>query len=205
MIQQSLARWKFYLLIWEDWQLEQVWKRGFFCFWFFLLFIFLKLLTWEDYQFRHSIMSNSLRPHESQHARPLCPSPSPGVHSNSCPSHRWCHPAISSSFFPFTSCPQSLPASKSFPMSQLFTWGGQSTGVSALTSVLPMNTQDWSPLGWTGWISLQSKGLSRVFSNTTVQKHQFFGAQPFSQSNSHIHTWVLEKPQPWLDGPLLAK
>jgi len=130
-------------------------------------------------------MSNSLWPHESQHARPPCPSPTPGVHSNSRPSSRWCHPAISSSVVPFSSCPQSLPASESFPMSQLFTWGGQSTGVSASTSVLPMNTQDWSPLEWTGWISLQSKGLSRVFSNTTVQKHQFFGAQLSSQSNSH--------------------
>ena len=105
--------------------------------------------------------------------------------------------AISSSVVPFSSCPQSLPASESFPMSQLFTCGGQSTGVSALASVLPKNTQDWSPLGWTDWISLQSKGLSRVFSNTTVQKHQFFSTQPSSQSNSRIHTWPLEKPQPW--------
>ena len=110
-----------------------------------------------------------------------------------CPLSQWCHPAISSSVVPFSSCPQSLPASESFPMSQLFTWSGQSTGVSALASVLPMNTQDWSPLGWTGWISLQSKGLSRVFSNTTVQKQQSFGAQLSSQSNSHIHTWPLEK------------
>ena len=139
-----------------------------------------------------------------QHARPPCPSPTPGVHSNSCALSPWCHPAISSSVVPFSSCPQSLPASGSFPMSQLFAWGGQSIGVSALASVLPMNTQDWSPLGWTGWISLQSKGLSRVFSNTTVQKHQFFSIQLSSQSNSHIHTWLLEKPQPWLDGPLLA-
>ena len=113
---------------------------------------------------------------------------------NSCPSNQWCHPAISSSVSLFSSCPQSLQASGSFPMSQCFEWGGQSIGVSASASVLPMNTQDWSPLGWTGWISLQSKGLSRVFSNTTVQKHQFFGAQPSSQSNSHIHTWPLEKP-----------
>ena len=110
-----------------------------------------------------------LRPHESQHARPPCPSPTPGFHSNSCPSSRWCRPAISSSVIPFSSCPQSLPASESFPMSQLFSWGGQSRGVSALASVLPKNTQDWSPIGWTGWISLQSKGLSRVFSNITVQ------------------------------------
>ena len=122
-------------------------------------------------------MSDSLRPHELQHAKPPCPSPTPGVHSNSCPSSQWCHPTISSSVVPFSSCPQSLPASESFSMSQLFEWGGQSTGVSASASVLPMNTQDWSPLEWTGWISLQSKGLSRVFSNTTVQKHQFFGAQ----------------------------
>ena len=114
--------------------------------------------------------ANSLQPHESQHARPPCPSPTPGVHSNSRPLSRWCHPAISSSLVPFSSCPQSLPPSGSFQMSQLFTSGGQSTGVSASTSVLPMNTQDWSPLGWTGWISLQSKGLSRVFANTTVQK-----------------------------------
>ena len=123
-----------------------------------------------------------------------CPSPTPGVHADSRPSSQWCHPAISSSVMPFSPCPQSLPASESFPMSQLFAWGGQSTGGSASASVLPMNTQDWSPLGWTGWISLQPKGLSRAFSNTTVQKHQFFGAQLSSQSNSHIHTWSLEKP-----------
>ena len=145
-------------------------------------------------QFNCSVVSNSLQPHELQHARPPCPSPTPGVHSNSRPLSQWCHPAISSSVVPFSSCPQSLPASESFPMSQLFTWGGQSTGVLASASVLPMNTQDWSPLGWTGWISLQSKGLSRVFSNTTVQKHQFFSVQLSSQSNSHIHTWPLEKP-----------
>ena len=128
-------------------------------------------------QFSCSVMSDPLRLHESQHTRPPCPSPSPRVHSNSCPSSRWCHPAISSSVVPFSTCPQSLPASESFPMSQLFTWGGQSTGVSALASFLPKNTQGWSSLEWAGWISLQSKGLSRVFSNTTVQKHQFFGAQ----------------------------
>ena len=114
--------------------------------------------------------------------------------SDSCPLSPWCHPAISSSVVPFSYCPQSLPASESFPMSQLFAWGGQSIWVLASASVLPMNTQNWSPLGWTGWISLQSKGLSRVFSNTTVQEHQFFGAQLSSQSNSHIHTWPLEKP-----------
>ena len=116
------------------------------------------------------------------------------VHSDSRPSSQWCHPAISSSVVPFSSCPQSLPASGFIPMSQLFTWGGQSIGVSALASVLPKNTQDWSRLEWTGWISLQSKGLSRVFSNTTVQNHQFFGTQLSLQSNSHIHTWPLEKP-----------
>ena len=140
------------------------------------------------------VVSDSLRPHESQLARPPCPSPTPRVHSNSCSSSQWCHPAISSSVVPFSSCPKSLPASGSSPVSQLFIWGGQSTGVSASASVLPMNTQDWSPLGWTGWISLQSKRLSRVFSNTTVQKHQFFSIQLSSQSNSHIHTWLLEKP-----------
>ena len=133
-------------------------------------------------------MSDSLRPHESQHSRPPSPSPTPRVHSNSRPSSWCCHPAISPSVIPFSSCPQALPASGSFPMSQLFASGGQSIGVSASASVLPVNTQDWSPFGWTGWISLQSKGLSRVFSNTTVQKHQFFSPQLSSQSNSHIHT-----------------
>ena len=145
-------------------------------------------------QFSHSVVSDSLRPHELQHARPACPSPTPGVHSDSSPSSQWCHPAISSSVVHFSSWPQSLPASESFPMSQLFAWGGQSTGVSALASFLPKKSQGWSPSEWTGWISLQSKGLSRVFSNTTVQKHQFFGTQPSSQSNSHIHTWPPEKP-----------
>ena len=145
-------------------------------------------------QFSCSVMFDSLRPNELQHPRPPCPSPTPRIHSNSRPSSQWCLPAISSSVIPFSSCPQSLPASESFPMSQLFAWGGQSTGVSALASVLPKNTQDWSPLEWTGGISLQSKGLSRVFSNITVQKHQFFGAQLSSQSNSYIHTWPLEKP-----------
>ena len=128
-------------------------------------------------QFSHSVVSNSLWPHELQHARPPCPSTTPGVHSDSRPSSRWCQPTISASVVPFSSCPQSLPASESFPMSQLVAWVGQSTGVSALASFLPKNAQDWSPLEWTGWISLQSKGLSRVFSNTTVQKHQFFGTQ----------------------------
>ena len=131
-------------------------------------------------QLSRSVMSDSLWPHESQHARPPCPSPSCRVHSDSCPSSLWCHPAISSSVVPFSSCPQSLPASKSCPVSQLFTWGGQSTGVSALASFLPKKSQGWSPSEWVGWISLQSKGLSRVFSNTTAQKHQFFGAHPSS-------------------------
>ena len=144
-------------------------------------------------QFSPSVVSNSLRPHESQHTRPPCPSPTPGIHSDSRPSSQWCHPAISSSVVPFSSCPQSLPASESFPMSQLFVWGGQSNGVSASVSFLPKKSQGWSS-EWTGWISLQSKGLSRVFSSTTVQKRQFFSAQPSSQSNSHIHTWPLEKP-----------
>ena len=140
-------------------------------------------------QFRRSVISDSLRPHALQRTRPYCPSPTPGVHSDSRPSSKWCHPAISFSIIPFSSCPQSLPASESFPKNQLFAWGGQSSGVSALGSLLPKKSQGWSPLEWTGWISLQSKGLSRVFPNTTVQKHQFFGSQP-----SLIHTWPLEKP-----------
>ena len=152
-------------------------------------FLFLKYIHSHMYhrirsdQISCSVVSDSVRPHESQHTRPPSPSPTPGVHSNSCPSSQWCHLAISSSVVPFSSCPQSLPA-----------WGGQSTGVSALASFLPKNTQGWSPSEWTGWISLQPKGLSRVFSNTPVQKHQFFSAQPSSQSNSHIHTWPQEKP-----------
>ena len=140
---------------------------------------FFKLLSniTSSVQFSHSVVSHSLRPHEPQHARPPCISPAARVYPNPCLLSRWCHPTISSSIVPFTTCPQSFPASGSFQISQLFTLGGQSIGVSASTSVLPMNTQDWAPLGWTGWISLQSKGLSRVFSNTTVQKHQFFGTQ----------------------------
>ena len=145
-------------------------------------------------QFTHSVVSDSLQPHGLLHTRSPCPSPTPRVHSNPHPSSRWCHPTISSSVILFSSCPQSLPASECFPMSQLFTWGGQSTGGSALASFLPKKSQGWSPLEWTGWISLQSKGLSKVFSNTTAQKHQFFGAQLSSQSNSHIHTWPQEKP-----------
>ena len=131
-------------------------------------------------QFSRSVVSDFLPPHESQHARPPCPSPTPGVHWDSRPSSQWCHLAISSSVVPLSSCPQSLPASETFPMSQLFTWGGQSTGVSALASFLPKKSQGWSPSEWAGWTSLQSKGLPRVFSNTTGQKHQFFDAQPSS-------------------------
>ena len=145
-------------------------------------------------QFSLSVLSDSLWPHELQHARPPCPSPVPGNYPNSCPLSRWCHATISSSILPCSSCPQSFPASGSFQMSHFFASGGQSIIVSASTSIFPMDTQDWSPLGWTGWISLQSKGLSRVFSNTTVQKHQFFGPQLSLQSNSHIRTWPLEKP-----------
>ena len=148
-------------------------------------------------------MSDSLWPHWLQHTRSPCPSPTTGVYSNSCPLSQWWHPTISSSVIPFSSHLQSFPAPGSFQMSQLFTSGGQSIGVSASTSVLPMNIQGLFPLGLIGWISLQSKGLSTVFSNTTVQKHQFFGAQLSSQSNSHIHTWLLQKP--WLNGYLLAK
>ena len=151
-------------------------------------------IHFSSVQFSRSVVSDSLRPHESQHTRPPCPSPPPGVHPNSCASSRWCHPAISSSVVSFSSCPQSLPASGSFPISQLFASGGQSIGVSASASVLPMNTQDWSPSEWTGWISLQSKGLERVFSSTIDQKHQFFGTQLSSHSSFHIHTWPLEKP-----------
>ena len=152
-------------------------------------FLKLTLSTFRSVQFSRSVVSDSLWPHESQHARPPCPSPTPKFTLS-----RWCHSAISSSVLPFSSCPQPLRASEAFPMSQLFTWGGQSIGVSPSASVLPMNTQDWFPLGWTGWITLQSKWFSRVLSNTTVQKHQFFSAQLSSQSNSHIHTWPQEKP-----------
>ena len=152
-----------------------------------------KKIWFSSVQF-NSVVSDSLWPHGLQHARPPCPSPTPGVYLNSCPLNWWCHPTISPSVIPFSSHLQSFPALGSFPMSQLFISGGQSIGVSASTSVLPMNTQDWFPLKCNGFISLQSKGLSRVFSNTTVQKHQFFGAQLSSQSNSHIHTWPLEKP-----------
>ena len=146
-------------------------------------------------QFSLSVLSNSFWHHGLQHARLPCPSPMPGAYSNSCSSSQWCHSTISSSVVPFSFCLQSFPASGSFQLSQFFTSGGQSVGVSASASVLPiMNIQDWFPLGWSGWTSLQSKGLSRVFSNTTVQKHQFFDAQLSLESKSHIHTWLLEKP-----------
>ena len=144
-------------------------------------------------QFSRSVVSDSLWPRESQHVRPPCLSPTPGAYPKSCSLSQWCHPTISSSAVSFSSCPQSFPASGSFQMSQLFASGGQHIGVSASTLVLPMNNQNWCPLGWTGWISLQSKGISRVFFNTTVQKHRFFDAQLSSQSKSHVHTWPLEK------------
>ena len=155
-------------------------------------------------QFSCSVVSDFLLPHEMQHARPPCPSPTPRACSNSCPSGRWCYPTISSSVVPFTSCLQFFPASGSFPVSQFFASGGQSIGASALTSVLPVNIQDWFPLGLTGLILL-SKGLSRVFSNTAVQKHQFSGAQLSLWSNSHSYIWLLEKPYLWLDRPLSTK
>ena len=148
-----------------------------------------------EVHFSRSVVSSSLWTHGLQHTRPPYPSTTLRVYSNSCPLSRWCHGAISSSVIPFSSCPQSFHwSSGSFQMSQLFASGGQSIGVSTSTSLLPVNTQDWSHLGWTGWIFLLSQGLSRVFSNTTVQKHQFFGTQLSSQSNSHIHTWPQEKP-----------
>ena len=149
-----------------------------------------------QFQFSCSVVSDSLWPHGPQHTRPPCPSPTAKVHPNPCPSCQWCHLTISSSVIPFSSCPQSFPTSRSFQMSQLFASGAQRIGVSASASVLPVNTQDWTPLGWTGtgWIFLWSKGLSRIFSNTTVQKHQFFGTQLSLEFNFHIHTWLLEKP-----------
>ena len=157
-----------------------------------------------EYLFSHSVVSDSLWPHQLQHARPPCPSPTPRVHSSSRPSSRWCHPAISSSVIPFSSCPQSLPAPGSFQVSQFFTLGGQNIGVSASTSVLPMNIQNWFPLGDPGWISLQSKGLSRVFSNTTVQS---ISSSVLSFLYSPTLTFIDDywKKQNWLDGPLLAK
>ena len=148
--------------------------------------------VFSSVQFSFSVVSNSLCPYELYHARPHCPSPAPGVYPNSCPLSRWCHPTISSSIIPLSSCPQSFPLSGCFQMSQLFASGGQNTGVLTSTLVLPMNTQDWSPLGWTGWISLQSKGRSRVFSKTTVQKHQFFSTHLSLYSSSHIHSRPLK-------------
>ena len=161
---------------------------------------------WSNYSLRRvlellfslSVVSDFLWPHGLQHTRFPGASPSPRACSNSCPLSQWCHPTISSSVVPFSSCLQSFPASGSSLMSWLFASGGQSIGASVSASVLPMNIQDWFPLGLTGLISLQSKKLSRVFSNTTVQKHQFFGTQLSSPSNSHVHTWPLEKPYPWL-------
>ena len=159
-----------------------------------LFFLVISISFWFLLLFSCSVMSDSLRPHGLQHTRLPCPSPSPRACSNPCPLSLWCHPTISSSVVPFSSHLQSFPASGSFPMSQLFSSGGQSTGASASASVLPMTIQDWFPLGLIGLISLKSKGLSRIFSYTTVQKHQFIGAQPSLWSNFHIHTWLLEKP-----------
>ena len=166
-----------------------------------LLFAFFDQYCASEMLFSRSVMLDSLWPHGLQHARLPCASPTPRACSNSCPLSRWCHPKISSSVIPFSSCLQSFPASRSFPRNQFFISGGQSIRASA--SVLPMNIQDWFPLGLTGLISLQSKGLSRVFSSTAVRNHQFFCSQPFLWSNSRIHTWLLEKPQPWLDGSWL--
>ena len=151
------------------------------------------MIQFSSVHFSCSVVSDFLRPHEPPHARPPCPSPTPGAYSNSCPLSWWCHPNISSSVVPFSPCPQSFPASGSFPVSQFFASSSQSIGVSASASVLPVNIQDWFPLGWTSWISLQSKGLSRVFSNTTVQKHLFFRIKLSLWFNSHTHTWLLEK------------
>ena len=163
---------------------------------FFLLYYRLYHFCWSilKVQFSSVAQSNSLQPHGLQHASPSCPSPSPRVYSNSRPLSRWCHPTISSSVVPFPSLLQFFPASVYFHVGQFFASGGQTIGILASASVLPMNFQDWFPLEWTGWICLQSKGLSRVISNTTVQKHQFFGAQLSLKSNTHIHTWLLEKP-----------
>ena len=159
----------------------------------------------DSIKFSHSLVSDSLRPRGLWHAKLPCQSQTHGVYSNSCSLSRWCHVTISSSVNPFSSGLQSFPASRSFQMSQFFPSGGRSTGVSASASVLPMNIQDWFPLVWTGLISLLSKQLSRVFSNTTVQKHQFFCTHLYLESNSHIHIWLLEKTKLWLDRPLSAK
>ena len=164
---------------------------------------------WKIYfiviQFSHSVMSNSLQPHGLQHTRLPCPSLTPRTCSNSCPLSQWCHPTFSSSVVPFSSCLLSFPASGAFPMSQLFISGGQSIAASASASMPPTNIQDWFPLGLTSLICLQSKGLSRVFSNITVQKHKFFSAQLSLWSNSPIYTWLLVKPYLWPHGSLLVK
>ena len=156
-------------------------------------------------RFSRSVVSDYLQDHALQYASPPCPSSTPRACSNSCPSSQWCHPSISSSVVSFSPCLQSFPTSGSFPVSQFFASGGPSIGASASASVVSMNIHVWFPLGWAGWISLQSKGLSRVFSNTTVQMHEFCITWLSSQSNSHIHTWLLQKPSIWLDIPLLTK
>ena len=161
-------------------------------------------IPFSSIQYSHSVVSDSLWLHGLQHARPPCPSSTPRVYSNSCPLGQWCHPTISSSAIPFSSHLQSFPASGSFQMSQFFASGGQNIGVSASASVLLMNIQDWSPLGWTNWISMQSKGLSRVLQHHS-SKASILWHSAFLESSSHIHTWLLEKPSLWLDGPLLAK
>ena len=165
-----------------------------FCFFELKIFFLSTIFFFFSVQFSRSLVSVSLRPHEPQHARPSCQSPPPRVYPNSCPLNWWCQLTISSSVVASSSCLQSFPPSGSFQMSQLFAKDGQNIGVSSSMSVLPMNTQDWFPLGWTGWITLQSKGLSRVFFSTTVQKHQSYSTQLSLYSNSHIHTWLLEKP-----------
>ena len=190
-----------------QWYMELLFFFACFLFFFWRIialqnfFVFCQISTWIGHRYTYqfssfqslsrSVVSDSLQPDGLQHTRLPCPSLTPRVSSNSCPLSRWCHPTISCSVIPF-SCLQSFPASGSFPMTQLFASSGQSIGASA--SVLPMNIQGWSPLGLTDWISLQSKGLSRVFSSTTVRKHQFFSTQPSLWSNSHSHTWLLEKP-----------
>ena len=187
IIKQISACWGTFIL--GDW-----WERSFLNYpWVCTLWRFLPNSKTSTVQFSRSVVSDSLRPHGLQHARYPCPSPAPGACSNSCPLSWWCHPTISSSGVPLSSCLQSFPASGSFPVSQFFASGGQSIGPSASASVLPMNIQDWFPVGLTGLISLQSKGLSRVFSNTTIQKHQFFSAKHSLWFNSLIHTWLLEK------------
>ena len=172
---------------------------------FYLVENFCIYVYQRSVQFSCSVMSDSLWSHGLQHTRLPCPSPTPRAYSNSCALNQWCRLTISSSAVPFSSCLQSFPAPGSFQTSQFFASGGQNTGVSASASVLPMNIEDLFPLGWTGSISLLSKGLSRVFFNTIVQKHQVFGTQLSLQSNSHTHIWLLEKPNPWLNRPLWTK